>query len=64
MLPTLLEMEALGLLTHDEATEANCYASSNVQTWLSMPDALMSKVWAAWVLLDWEPEATPYLTTH
>ena len=64
MLQTLLEMESLGLLTHDEATEANSYASRDPATWLTMPAPLMNKVWAAWVLLEFEPEETPHLAMH
>ena len=64
MLPTLVEMVDLGLLTPDEAQEANSYASNNPQTWLSMPDALMNRVWTAWTLMDFEPEEIPHLLMH
>ena len=64
MLPTLMEMESLGLLTRDEATEANSYASNDPQTWMTMPAPLMHKVWAAWKLLEFEPQEIPHLPMH
>lgn len=57
MLPTLREMLDQGLLTPDEATEAQAYATSDPMEWLTMPAPLMDKVWAAWHLLDFDPQA-------
>lgn len=64
MLPVLEEMATLGLLTWEEAIEAQAYSSSNVQTWLSMPDALMRRVHQAYLLLSWNPEEMPGEPLH
>jgi hypothetical protein len=59
MLPTLIEMMDCNLLTPEEAIEANSYASSDPQKWLSMPRPLMERVWSAWNLLSFNPDQSP-----
>ena len=63
MLPELLEMERLGLLTPNEAVEANSY-SADTATWLRMPAPLMGRLFQAFVLMQYDPHQLPHETLH
>jgi hypothetical protein len=52
-MPELAEMHSLGLLTWAEAFEANCYAVT-MDDWMTMPQALMDKMFAAHVLMNFD----------
>ena len=56
MTPTLRELLDHGLLTEDEAQEAEGYVTSRPETWLRAPQHLQEKVWMGVALLDLEPE--------
>lgn len=64
MIPTLSEMVSLHLLTPNEATELNAYVTADPQTWLTAPPHLLQKAWAAWQILEFDPEQIPHLTMH
>lgn len=54
MLPELQSMLDERLLTPDEATEAQAYSAS-VESWLTMPEPLMRKLFLAAVLMSYDP---------
>ena len=47
MLPTLQEMSDLGLISPDEASEANAYCRGNQWHFNLMPAPLQIKLWLA-----------------
>ena len=55
LIPELSRFVQSGMLTLDEATEANSYAV-DLQTWLTMPVPLMNKVFSAAVLETFDPQ--------
>lgn len=57
MLSTLQEMVDLGLISPDEATEANAYCRGNQWHFNLMPAPLQIKLWLAWNLLEFDHEA-------